>query len=186
MTFPRLLTLNDTKGVRIMNARMMGWIVAAMLLVAAGCNDKEQVEQPAIDGTPYLLTSQPVDSVEVKELLDQAKDGDEVVVIGRIGGEKNPWVEGLAMFNIVDNSLVPCNEIPGDKCPFPWDYCCATDLATSRTTVEVVDTNGKTVQEDARRLLRVTELQTVVVKGTARRDEDGNVTLIATGIFVQP
>ena len=169
-----------------MNARMSGWIMAAVVLVVAGCQDNKPAEKPPIDGTPYLLTSQPAGSLEVKELLSEAKDGDEVVVIGRIGGEKDPWVEGLAMFNIVDNSLVPCNEIPGDKCPWPWDYCCDPNVATSRTLVEVVDKNGETVVEDARRLLSVTELQTVVVKGTARRDTDGNVTLIATGIFVQP
>ncbi len=169
-----------------MNARMSGWIMAAVVLVVAGCTDDKPAEKPAIDGTPYLLTSQPAGSLEVKELLSEAKDGDEVVVIGRIGGEIDPWVEGLAMFNIVDNSLVPCNEIPGDDCPFPWDYCCDPKVAASRTLVEVVDKNGETVAEDARRLLSVTELQTVVVKGTARRDTDGNVTLIATGIFVQP
>ena len=169
-----------------MNARMSGWIMAAVVLVVAGCTDDKPAEKPAIDGTPYLLTSQPAGSLEVKELLSEAKDGDEVVVIGRVGGEIGPWVEGLAMFNIVDNSLVPCNEIPGDECPFPWDYCCDPNVAASRTLVEVVDKNGETVAEDARRLLSVTELQTVVVKGTARRDTDGNVTLIATGIFVQP
>ena len=169
-----------------MNARMSGWIMTAVVLVAAGCTDDKPAEKPPMDGTPYLLTSQPAGSLEVKELLSEAKDGDEVVVIGRIGGEKDPWVEGLAMFNIVDNSLVPCNEIPGDDCPFPWDYCCDPNVAASRTLVEVVDKNGETVAEDARRLLSVTELQTIVVKGTARRDTDGNVTLIATEIFVQP
>lgn len=169
-----------------MKFQLIGSIVAVMLLVVAGCKDKKQAEKPAIDGTPYLLTSQPADPLEVKELLGQAKDGDQVMVIGRIGGEKDPWVEGLAMFNLVDSSLVPCNEIPGDKCPFPWDYCCDPNVAASRTLVEIVDKNGKTVAEDARRLLSVTELQTIVVKGTARKDGDGNVTLIATGIFVKP
>lgn len=169
-----------------MNARMSGWIMAAVVLVMTGCKEDKPAEKPPMDGTPYLLASQPAGSLEVKELLREAKDGDEVVVIGRIGGERDPWVEGLAMFNIVDNSLVPCNEIPGDNCSLPWDYCCDPNVAASRTLVEVVDKNGETVAEDARRLLRVKELQTVVVKGTARRDTDGNVTLIATGIFVQP
>ena len=166
--------------------QLTGSIVAVMLLVVTGCKDKGQAEKPAIDGTPYLLTSQPADPLEVKELLGQAKDGDEVMVIGRIGGELMPWVEGLAMFNLVDSSLVPCNEIPGDECPFPWDYCCDPNVAASRTLVEIVDKKGSTVAEDARRLLGVTELQTIVVKGTARKDGDGNVTLIATGIFVKP
>mgnify|MGYP001455138338 CR=1 FL=1 len=108
------------------------------------------------------------------------------MVVGRIGGSANPWIENRAAFSIVDRSLKACSDIPGDSCPIPWDYCCDPNVAASRTLVEVVDKNGETVAEDARRLLSITELQTVVVKGTARRDTDGNVTLIATGIFVQP
>ena len=167
--------------------RTTGLMLAVItLLIVVGCNNEEQVTKPAMDGTPYLLSSQPTDVLQVKQFLEQAKDGDQVAVVGRIGGEPNPWVKGLAMFTIVDNSLIPCNEIPEDQCPTPWDYCCATDIATSRIAVEIVDKNGEIVLESANRLLKVKELQTVVVQGTTRRDDDGKVSLIATGIFVEP
>ncbi len=51
--------------------------------------------------------------------------------------------------------------------------------------VKVVDTSGKTVATDARKLLGLKELQTVVVRGKAKRDEIGNLTVLADGIFVR-
>ncbi len=51
--------------------------------------------------------------------------------------------------------------------------------------VKVVDDGGKTVATDARKLLGLKELQTVVVRGRAKRDEAGNVTVLADGIFVR-
>jgi hypothetical protein len=167
--------------------RTTGLMLAVItLLIVVGCNNEEQVTKPAMDGTSYLLSSQPTDVLQVKQFLEQAKDGDQVAVVGRIGGERDPWVEGLAIFTIVDNSLTPCNEIPEDQCKTPWDYCCATDIATSRIAVEIVDKNEEIVLESANRLLKVKELQRVVVQGTTRRDDDGKVSLIATGIFVEP
>ena len=44
---------------------------------------------------------------------------------------------------------------------------------------------GKLVQADARQLLNVRELSTVIVKGTAQRDDAGNLTVLADGIYVQ-
>ena len=41
------------------------------------------------------------------------------------------------------------------------------------------------MKADARELLRVKELSTVVVKGTAQRDEAENLIILATGIFVK-
>jgi hypothetical protein len=52
--------------------------------------------------------------------------------------------------------------------------------------IKVVDAAGGTVEQDARKLLGVKELQTVVVKGKAKRDEAGNLTVLATGVFIMP
>jgi hypothetical protein len=51
--------------------------------------------------------------------------------------------------------------------------------------VKVVDENGLLLQADARELLDVKELSTVVVRGTAQRDEAGNLTVLASGVFVK-
>jgi hypothetical protein len=114
-------------------------------------------------------------------------DGDDIVVTGRIGGAVDPWVEGRAAFSIVDQTLVPCSERSGDSCKTPWDYCCDTDrLPQSLATIKFVDDQGKTISTDARKLLGIKELQTVVVKGKAKRDEAGNLTVLATGLFAKP
>jgi len=41
------------------------------------------------------------------------------------------------------------------------------------------------VKADARELLKVKELSTVVIKGKARRDDAGNLTILASGVFVK-
>ena len=90
-----------------------------------------------------------------------------------------------AAFLIVDPSRIPCSERKSDTCKTPWDYCCETDLAKSKATIKFVDDAGKTLANDARQLLNVKELQTVVVKGQAKRDEAGNLTVLASGLFVR-
>jgi hypothetical protein len=41
------------------------------------------------------------------------------------------------------------------------------------------------VKADTRELLKVKELSTVVIKGKARRDDNGNLTILASGVFVK-
>ena len=51
--------------------------------------------------------------------------------------------------------------------------------------IKIVDENGSLVKTNAQELLDVKELSTVVVKGTAKRDDAGNLTVLASGVFVQ-
>lgn len=136
--------------------------------------------------TEILLTSEPAGAKEVIKARESAKDDEEIVIVGRIGGSENPWVDGRAAFSIVDNSLKACSDIPGDGCEKPWDYCCETDkLPTATALIKVVDETGSLINEDAKKLLNLKELQTVVVKGKAKRDDTGNLTVFANGIFVR-
>jgi hypothetical protein len=167
-----------------------------VLILFVGCGQTENPTgattthpdmPPSEAGKKLLLSDAPKSLQEVIQARETAKDGQDVVVVGRIGGDVNPWVEGRAAFTIVDPSLVPCNEKPGDSCTTPWDYCCDTDrLPKSKATVKFVDEQGKTLTTDARKLLGLKELQTVVVRGKAKRDDAGNLTVVASGLFVQP
>jgi hypothetical protein len=132
-----------------------------------------------------VLKKEPKGAVDVLALRKAAKDKQPVVVVGRIGGRVNPWVKETAVFPIVDRSLKPCNEIPGDACKTPWDYCCEADLPKATVLVMFVDEMGKVIKKDPRELFRVTELQTVVVQGTAKRDKAGNLTVLASGIHIR-
>jgi len=139
-----------------------------------------------IDGSAFLLTEEPTGAGDVIAVREQAQDGDQVTVVGRIGGSDNPWVDGRAAFSIVDGSLKACSDIEGDTCRKPWDYCCETaKLPTATALVKVVDENGELVKADARKLLGVQELSTVIIRGKAQRDEANNLTVLASSVFVK-
>lgn len=166
-------------------------VVTVMVLsVSAGCGTSSTAppssSAPSAEGAAYRLSSEPADARGVKAAKQATKDEEEVIIVGRIGGDVNPWIEGQAAFLVVDSGLKPCNEIEGDSCPTPWDYCCdVADLPANKAMVKVVDGSGKTVATDARKLLGLKELQTVVVRGRAKRDEAGNLTVLADGVFVR-
>jgi hypothetical protein len=132
----------------------------------------------------YLLEEEPEDAADVIATRKDSKDQEDIVVVGRIGGRVNPWVKGMAAFSIVDRSLRPCNELEGDTCKTPWDYCCATNLPKATVLVMVADKNGKIVKKDARQLLGVKELDTVTLVGKAKRDKAGNVSILASKVYI--
>jgi hypothetical protein len=141
---------------------------------------------PSLEGKAYLLATEPPNATNVRDTKTNAQSDDKVTLVGRIGGDVNPWIESHAAFLVVDTSLKPCNEMHDDGCKTPWDYCCdAGDLAANKAMVKIVDSSGKPVATDARKLLGVKELQTVVVHGVAKRDEAGNLTVLADGVFVR-
>jgi hypothetical protein len=161
--------------------------IAAGLL--AGCNRTTPTpvaSGPSTEGAAYWLEAEPPGAVGIKQARADAADQEEVTLVGRIGGETNPWVEGQAAFLLVDGALKPCNERQDDACPTPWDYCCdLAELREHKAMVKVVDAGGQTIAVDARKLLGLKELQTVVVHGQARRDEAGNLTVLADGVYVR-
>ncbi len=173
------------------NFSRIGFVLA--IAFVAGCSseakkdDKETAKTPALDGANFLVSTAPQDPRDIIPLRKGVEDGQDVVVIGRIGGSTDPWVEGVAAFQLVDRSLAACSDIPGDACPVPWDYCCVTDkLPDATTLVKVVDDQGQLVSTGAKELLGVSELQTVVVTGKARKDYAGNVTILARKIYIDP
>lgn len=164
----------------------------AALLIGCGSEPSPMADQDSaesatsVDGDRYLLADEPASATDVIAVREQAEDGDPVVIVGRIGGSQNPWIDGRAAFSIVDESLQACSDIPGDACPEPWDYCCETPkLAGATALVKVVDESGELVRVDAKKLLPVQELSTIVAEGTAQRDDAGNLTVLADKIYVR-
>jgi hypothetical protein len=158
-------------------------LIAGLFRVSPASSDEPAANNP---GKKYLLQKQPERAQDVIAVRKDAKDQQDIVVVGRIGGRKNPWIKDAAAFSIVDRSLTPCNEREGDTCKTPWDYCCEATLPKSTLLVMVYDTEGKLVKKDARSLLGVTELDTVVVEGKTKRDKAGNVTIVASKMYVAP
>ena len=164
----------------------------AALLVTAGCQgDAKKVTKQDLsaEASSFVLTEEPEGGLDVAAARKTVAHGDEIVVVGRIGGSTRPWVEGTAAFDIVDSSLLACSDEKPEgescSCPTPWDYCCESDkLPDAMVSVRFVDPEGSVVKHDARELFGLKELQTVVVRGTARRVE-GNLTILANGIYVR-
>lgn len=177
-----------------------GWWIALVLgaVLAAGCGqgprgvprgesdvEPEPPSDPAAlaEGKTYLLSSEPAGAKGVIDVRKDAKDGEEVVVMGRVGGSSTPFTPGRTSFLIVDSSLKPAME-----CECPWDYCetPSKELTSARISVKFVDADGKSLKASARETFGIKELSTVVVKAKANRDDKGNVTLLGSGIYVRP
>jgi hypothetical protein len=173
-----------------------GSFVALAALLLAGCS-RDNVPAPGqADAGPmpprdkYLLAAEPAGVKGVLAVRKEAKDGDEVVIVGRVGGSKKPLTAGRSAFTIVDPSFIPCNEKPGDdcNCTTPWDYCCDSpeDLRRATAMIKVVDDQDGTIKHGADAFLGIQPLQTVVVRGKARRDDQNNLTVLATSLYIRP
>jgi hypothetical protein len=165
-------------------------IVSSVLLSASACSRSEpSASPPAKSDLPerFALATEPPSPIPVSEARARARTGDSLVVVGRVGGAKKVFVDGAALFTLVDPSLPACGEGRADDCHTPWDYCCndPAELAAHTLTVEFSD-GGTLLKQNPRGFHGLDHLKTVVVQGSARKDEAGNLTLVATGIFVRP
>lgn len=155
-----------------------------------GCADSPEVSTAKYDASKFKLSTEPEDALELIAARETVQDQDDVVILGRIGGSLDPWVKGIAAFSIVDSSLLACSDEKEEgepcSCKTPWDYCCESDkLPKSMALVKFVDDAGKVIPHDAKANFGVKELDTVIVQGKAKRDEAGNLTILASGMFVR-
>jgi hypothetical protein len=139
-----------------------------------------------------VLAEAPANATNVAEVVKAAKDGEEVVLIGKVGGRKEPFVAGRALMTVVDTNQRSCKdmekEMAGENCPTPWDYCCIPQhvLAPNLATVQFVGADGKPLKADLSSVSGLKPLTEVVVKGTAQRGPDGKSLVInATGVYVR-
>jgi hypothetical protein len=162
----------------------VGLLLAVVLVIGCGQTSQSSAKKPSPEGQKYLLASEPAGAKNVTEVRSAAKDNDEVVVVGRIGGSTDPWVKGMAAFTIGDVAVKACSELEGDTCPTPWDFCCEADLGTKVLAVQFQNDKGDVIDADAREMFAVKELATVVVRGKIKSDKD-SMKLIANGMFVK-
>lgn len=173
---------------------LMAFTIIGLITFAIGCSPPASSKSgaPATGGDSskptgieYIAATEPANAEPVGEARQNVKDGDAITLVGRIGGSAEPFVNGMAAFTIVDPEVAHC--APEEGCPTPWDYCCTqNEVKNNIATVKVVDDQGKPVGEDARQLLAVKELSLVIVTGQAKRDDQGNLTVLASKVFVKP
>ncbi len=145
-------------------------------------------------GTPVIapslfVTEKPADAKAVAASKKSAKKGDTVVIEAKIGGRADPFVKNRAMFMVADRSLKSCDQIPGDTCAKPWDYCCEPPESkkTNMMTVQIVGADGKPLKVGAQGAGHLEPLALIVIEGTvAEVDDKGTFIVNATKIFVEP
>jgi len=168
-------------------------VMSVVSTAVSGCGgsssadvSQHAITPTSIDGSKYVLADEPDGAVGVIAARESAKNGEPIVVVGRIGGATNPWIEGRAAFMLLDASMVlvadgtECAE--GEIC---MDECCAAERATSTTLVKVVDENGRVLRVDARQLLGLADNDMVVIRGKANKDDNGNFVVLADGVHVR-
>ena len=136
----------------------------------------------------FALAVEPAGAKPVREVVATAKTGDEVVATGRVGIEGS----NQAYFSLVDASVKSCSDMTDakDHCPTPWDYCCEPpdQLAKTSATVELRTGEGADAPMHSGSILGfhgLDHLSTVTVKGKAVKDSKGNLTILASGLFVK-
>lgn len=160
-------------------------VCLSLLAVGCGQTETETTQSKTVEvDTRYAATTEPANAVPVGEARNNSEDGQDITLVGVIGGSSKPFVEGLAAFTVVDPKVPYCAAEEG--CPTPWDYCCTQDQVKENVaTIKIVDDSGKPITKDAREFLNVKELSTVVVTGKAKRDDQGNLTVAASKVFVR-
>ena len=87
---------------------------------------------PSAEGSRFVLAAEPAGGKDVVAARKETKDGDDVVLVGRIGGRKDAMSKN-AVFTVVDLSLAYCPE--EENCPtraFTCGPTCAEATPTSR------------------------------------------------------
>lgn len=145
-------------------------------------------ETPKIPATVFV-TEAPKDAKDVAALKKTAKRGDTVVMKATVGGRSEPFVKNRAIFMVADRSLKACNQIPGDTCSKPWDYCCESPESkkANLATVQFTGTDGKPLKVGAQAAGGLEPLKLIVVEGVVSEiDDQGTFVIDAKKVFVEP
>lgn len=173
------------------------WTVALFGVVSlslTACEEKRPsgagaAAPPASLPADLFLASAPADPAGIKAAKAAGSPGGKVVLRGRIGGSKDPFVANRAIFTLVDDALPACSDNPDDACESPWDYCCEKreDIASNSATVQVVGADGAPVRAGLNGVGGLAPLARVIVIGTvSQKDDSGTFVVSATGLSVLP
>lgn len=161
-------------------------VVAALSL--GGCDKSESTASkapaPSAVAPAWVLVSLPDGAVGIHAAKQTVKEGDQVVLRGRIGGRVDPISKDAAVFVVMDPAIPACDAKGDDHCAKPWDYCCETPqtIQANNATVQVVDASGTLVPVDVQ-TVGFKPLDTVVIVGTVGpRPTPEVLTIKATGV----
>ncbi len=178
---------------------LKSFITIALLALTLSCIACDEKSKPAAGVAPapsaaasiipagLFLANEPAGAANVKDAKPGAKVGDKVTLVGRIGGSVEPFVEGRAIFTIVDPRMNACREeSKDDTCETPWDYCCEprAELTASMATVRIAGADGHPLKTGLKDTQGLKPLARVTVVGTVAEADGGNLVVNASGLYV--
>lgn len=157
-------------------------VTALSALALTGC-EKAPDAMAEADAPEWISSTVPDAALGVSDVKKVAQEGDTVTIVGRIGGRREPFTEGAAVFILVDSGLPACSDIEGDNCRTPWDYCCETkeSMTANSATIQVLGEDGAPLAVEMTNYFE--PLDEVVVVGTVGpRPTDDVLIVNATSI----
>lgn len=173
-----------------MNQSLLATLAIGAAFTLGGCGGSPAGEASSPDAASrsseaWLLDAEPAGAVDVREAKSSAQEGDEIVLVGRIGGRKEPMSEGSPVFLLIDLEIPHCGQLEGDACKTPWDYCCEPrdSLVANSATVQLIEADGASSSADLS-AAGLAPLDEVVVVGTVAPRPSEDVMLVrATSIY---
>jgi hypothetical protein len=166
-------------------------LIITLGVAFVGCQKETSPTQSSSDPLPANLfaTTPPPGAVDIPTARKSAKDGQLIVVKGRVGGQKEPLAANRAILTLADLSLPTCDKSPMDKCTTPWDSCCEPKekVAANSVSVQVTGPDGKPLKTTLAGAQGIAPLKQIIVAGIARSAPDGKaLTIEAKQIYVMP
>jgi hypothetical protein len=151
-------------------------------LFISGCgNDAPESSAPIAEKLPEQLfakiSADPISVVAAKAL----KQGQSVIVKGKIMGDRQPFVDQRASFLLGDPAVITsCDLRHGDGCKTPWDTCCddSTDIQKSTLNIQVLNPQGRIIKASLKGAGGLKELSQVIVKGKIDASSSAESTII--------
>lgn len=169
-------------------------LVTLVGLILIGCGDsgngKPSTNSPAsTDSLPagLFVTSKIEGATSVNELKKGAKEGDEVIIRGVVGGAVDPFVANRAVVSLIDYTVVSCKD-NGESCPTPWDYCCTPqeELTKARATIQVNGSDGQPLKVAMNAGQKIKPYDVIIVRGkVGPRPATEVLTIYAAAIHVE-
>ncbi|MFM7260363.1 MAG: hypothetical protein ACKO3W_07135 [bacterium] len=148
---------------------------------------KPPTDAPRIPDSVFVDT-EPADAKCVSVVKRDAKKGDTVVIAAKIGGRAEPFVKNRAIVIVADRCMKSCDQIPGDTCAKPWDYCCEPpeSLKANTMTLQFTGDDGKVLKTGAQGVHGLEPLALVVIEGVVtEKDDKGTFVVRAKRVFVE-
>ena len=167
-------------------------VVGLMLSLSGGCAQSPDLSEAALAAlrARIALEEEPSGVLPLLAAVNalQANAGlagtQEVVVLGRVGGVKNPCDAAKAVFVMTD----PAADFDAGAHDAGCDchFCEKAQAAMPKLAiVELVDEHGRAYPVSVQQLADVAPDQMVVVRGRAKLDALGNLSVAASGIYVR-